>query len=212
MDDHQREEFIGKIGISSEENDDNSDTSADSEPHKYSCKRCQVTPPPASSPAPPRPAVILQRGLGGSRPVARASWVGRGWWLSSWDHGLRLGAGLHAAEGLPRVGDRWPEAELHVCSRWPGERRSLCEALAVADQAVLCSSQHLVWSRQGWWLEVSWVGAERPSGGPVRRAGQLAPASCTPAHSALGGIPLWPGRPGARRGVGSSGPGGRRLG
>lgn len=42
MDDHQREEFIGKIGISSEENDDNSDTSADSEPHKYSCKRCQV--------------------------------------------------------------------------------------------------------------------------------------------------------------------------
>lgn len=43
MDDHQREEFIGKIGISSEENDDNSDESADSEPHKYSCKRCQVT-------------------------------------------------------------------------------------------------------------------------------------------------------------------------
>lgn len=42
MDDHQREEFIGKIGISSEENDDNSDESADSEPHKYSCKRCQV--------------------------------------------------------------------------------------------------------------------------------------------------------------------------
>ncbi|XP_068770815.1 PR domain zinc finger protein 15 isoform X15 [Struthio camelus] len=39
MDDHQREEFIGKIGISSEENDDNSDESADSEPHKYSCKR-----------------------------------------------------------------------------------------------------------------------------------------------------------------------------
>uniref|UniRef100_A0A2K6JW56 PR/SET domain 15 n=1 Tax=Rhinopithecus bieti TaxID=61621 RepID=A0A2K6JW56_RHIBE len=43
MDDHQREEFIGKIGISSEENDDNSDESADSEPHKYSCKRCQLT-------------------------------------------------------------------------------------------------------------------------------------------------------------------------
>ncbi|XP_051485006.1 PR domain zinc finger protein 15 isoform X1 [Apus apus] len=43
MDDHQREEFIGKIGISSEENDDNSDGSADSEPHKYSCKRCQLT-------------------------------------------------------------------------------------------------------------------------------------------------------------------------
>ncbi|XP_074156577.1 PR domain zinc finger protein 15 isoform X1 [Sminthopsis crassicaudata] len=42
MDDHQREEFIGKIGISSEEND-NSDESADSEPHKYSCKRCQLT-------------------------------------------------------------------------------------------------------------------------------------------------------------------------
>lgn len=42
MDDHQREEFIGKIGISSEENDDNSDESADLEPHKYSCKRCQV--------------------------------------------------------------------------------------------------------------------------------------------------------------------------
>lgn len=42
MDDHQREEFIGKIGISSEENDDNSDESADSEPHKYNCKRCQV--------------------------------------------------------------------------------------------------------------------------------------------------------------------------
>lgn len=45
MDDHQREEFIGKIGISSEENDDHSDESADSEPHKYSCKRCQVTGP-----------------------------------------------------------------------------------------------------------------------------------------------------------------------
>uniref|UniRef100_A0A8D1TH78 PR domain zinc finger protein 15 n=1 Tax=Sus scrofa TaxID=9823 RepID=A0A8D1TH78_PIG len=43
MDDHQRAEFIGKIGISSEENDDNSDESADSEPHKYSCKRCQLT-------------------------------------------------------------------------------------------------------------------------------------------------------------------------
>ncbi|XP_054983656.1 PR domain zinc finger protein 15 isoform X2 [Sorex araneus] len=43
MDEHQREEFIGKIGISSEENDDNSDGSADSEPHKYSCKRCQLT-------------------------------------------------------------------------------------------------------------------------------------------------------------------------
>ncbi|XP_039713539.1 PR domain zinc finger protein 15 isoform X5 [Pteropus medius] len=42
MDDQQREEFIGKIGISSEEND-NSDESADSEPHKYSCKRCQLT-------------------------------------------------------------------------------------------------------------------------------------------------------------------------
>ncbi|KAJ6662396.1 hypothetical protein lerEdw1_011809, partial [Lerista edwardsae] len=42
MDDHQREEFIGKIGISSEENDENSDGSVDSEPHKYSCKRCQV--------------------------------------------------------------------------------------------------------------------------------------------------------------------------
>lgn len=45
MDDHQREEFIGKIGISSEENDDHSDESADSEPHKYSCKRCQVSGP-----------------------------------------------------------------------------------------------------------------------------------------------------------------------
>ncbi|XP_061483575.1 PR domain zinc finger protein 15 isoform X2 [Rhineura floridana] len=43
MDDHQREEFIGKIGISSEENDENSDESVDSEPHKYSCKRCQLT-------------------------------------------------------------------------------------------------------------------------------------------------------------------------
>ncbi|XP_066475777.1 PR domain zinc finger protein 15 isoform X2 [Tiliqua scincoides] len=43
MDDHQREEFIGKIGISSEENDENSDGSMDSEPHKYSCKRCQLT-------------------------------------------------------------------------------------------------------------------------------------------------------------------------
>uniref|UniRef100_A0A8D0ED75 PR domain zinc finger protein 15 n=1 Tax=Salvator merianae TaxID=96440 RepID=A0A8D0ED75_SALMN len=43
MDDHQREEFIGKIGISSEENDENSDGSVDSEPHKYSCKRCQLT-------------------------------------------------------------------------------------------------------------------------------------------------------------------------
>lgn len=52
MDDHQREEFIGKIGISSEENDDNSDESADSEPHKYSCKRCQVTTAGASGRVP----------------------------------------------------------------------------------------------------------------------------------------------------------------
>ncbi|XP_068126484.1 PR domain zinc finger protein 15 isoform X2 [Hyperolius riggenbachi] len=43
MNDQQREEFIGKIGISSEDNDDNSDGSADSEPHKYACKRCQIS-------------------------------------------------------------------------------------------------------------------------------------------------------------------------
>ncbi|XP_029434311.1 PR domain zinc finger protein 15 isoform X2 [Rhinatrema bivittatum] len=43
MDDQQREEFIGKIGISSEDNEDNSDESADSEPHKYGCKRCQLS-------------------------------------------------------------------------------------------------------------------------------------------------------------------------
>ncbi|XP_069801581.1 PR domain zinc finger protein 15 isoform X4 [Dendropsophus ebraccatus] len=43
MNDQQREEFIGKIGISSEDNDDNSDGSADSEPHKYGCKRCQIS-------------------------------------------------------------------------------------------------------------------------------------------------------------------------
>lgn len=63
MDDHQREEFIGKIGISSEENDDNSDESADSEPHKYSCKRCQVT----------GRSERRGRGLGtGCRPTGRA--------------------------------------------------------------------------------------------------------------------------------------------
>ncbi|KAM4795603.1 PR domain zinc finger protein 15 [Rhinophrynus dorsalis] len=43
MNDQQREEFIGKIGISSEDNDDNSDGSVESEPHKYSCKRCQIS-------------------------------------------------------------------------------------------------------------------------------------------------------------------------
>ncbi|XP_063303071.1 PR domain zinc finger protein 15 [Pelobates fuscus] len=43
MNDQQREEFIGKIGISSEDNDDNSDGSLDSELHKYSCKRCQIS-------------------------------------------------------------------------------------------------------------------------------------------------------------------------
>ncbi|XP_053561877.1 PR domain zinc finger protein 15 [Bombina bombina] len=43
MNEQQREEFIGKIGISSEDNDDNSDGSCDSEPHKYSCKRCQIS-------------------------------------------------------------------------------------------------------------------------------------------------------------------------
>uniref|UniRef100_H3B928 PR/SET domain 15 n=1 Tax=Latimeria chalumnae TaxID=7897 RepID=H3B928_LATCH len=41
MDDQQREEFISKIGISSEENDENSDGDEDTEPHKYSCKKCQ---------------------------------------------------------------------------------------------------------------------------------------------------------------------------
>ncbi|XP_077335981.1 PR domain zinc finger protein 15 isoform X2 [Lithobates pipiens] len=43
MNDQQREEFIRKIGISSEDNDDNSDGSVDSEPHKYACKRCQIS-------------------------------------------------------------------------------------------------------------------------------------------------------------------------
>ncbi|XP_030059675.1 PR domain zinc finger protein 15 isoform X1 [Microcaecilia unicolor] len=43
MNDQQREEFIGKIGISSEDNEDNSDECADSEPHKYGCKRCQLS-------------------------------------------------------------------------------------------------------------------------------------------------------------------------
>ncbi|XP_064412935.1 PR domain zinc finger protein 15 [Latimeria chalumnae] len=43
MDDQQREEFISKIGISSEENDENSDGDEDTEPHKYSCKKCQLT-------------------------------------------------------------------------------------------------------------------------------------------------------------------------
>lgn len=70
MDDHQREEFIGKIGISSEENDDNSDTSADSEPHKYSCKRCQV---PAASRPGRHPA---EGGLGGQPAPAAPRGVG----------------------------------------------------------------------------------------------------------------------------------------
>ncbi|OCT91308.1 PR domain zinc finger protein 15 isoform X2 [Xenopus laevis] len=43
MNDQQREEFIGKIGISSEDNDENSDGSVETEPHKYSCKRCQIS-------------------------------------------------------------------------------------------------------------------------------------------------------------------------
>ncbi|KAM9320391.1 PR domain zinc finger protein 15 [Gastrophryne carolinensis] len=43
MNDEQREEFIGRIGISSEDNDDLSDGSVDSEPHKYACKRCQIS-------------------------------------------------------------------------------------------------------------------------------------------------------------------------
>nr|DBA34537.1 TPA: hypothetical protein GDO54_002088 [Pyxicephalus adspersus] len=43
MNDQQRDEFIRKIGISSEDNDDNSDASGDSEPHKYACKRCQIS-------------------------------------------------------------------------------------------------------------------------------------------------------------------------
>lgn len=41
MDDYQREEFIGKIGIFLEENDDNFDESVDLEFYKYSCKWCQ---------------------------------------------------------------------------------------------------------------------------------------------------------------------------
>lgn len=170
MDDHQREEFIGKIGISSEENDDNSDTSADSEPHKYSCKRCQVTLPPPQPPAPPpgnpapHPPPLRAPWLSSCREAwvraGRATCLlGRaGVVVSSCDHGLRPGADLHAAEVLARVGERWLEAELHVCHRWPGERRSLCEALVAADQAALCS-RHLVWSRQGRRVEVSWVGS-----------------------------------------------------
>ncbi|KAG8450152.1 hypothetical protein GDO86_002689 [Hymenochirus boettgeri] len=43
MNEQQREEFIGKIGISSEDNDENSDESVEPEPHKYNCKRCQIS-------------------------------------------------------------------------------------------------------------------------------------------------------------------------
>ncbi|XP_069492133.1 PR domain zinc finger protein 15 isoform X2 [Ambystoma mexicanum] len=43
MDDQQRDDFLGKIGISSDENDENSDGDAEVELHKYSCKRCQLS-------------------------------------------------------------------------------------------------------------------------------------------------------------------------
>ncbi|XP_041088971.1 PR domain zinc finger protein 15 [Polyodon spathula] len=46
MDEHQREEFIGKIGISLEDEDGDSeeeDGEDDMELHKYSCKKCQVS-------------------------------------------------------------------------------------------------------------------------------------------------------------------------
>lgn len=98
MDDHQREEFIGKIGISSEENDDNSDTSADSEPHKYSCKRCQVL------------AVRLGAPAGGRRLLPQTHCVGsRGCWarlplLTRTSGSGPPVAGLCATAWLTRVG------------------------------------------------------------------------------------------------------------
>lgn len=117
MDDHQREEFIGKIGISSEENDDNSDTSADSEPHKYSCKRCQVL---ASR--------LCARAWGEARPTPRG--LGgrpRGWvvWFPLHDHCLRLVTGLQAAKWPTRVGDPWLEVVLHDSGSLPCEQWSL---------------------------------------------------------------------------------------
>lgn len=127
-------------------------------------------PAPAAAPAPPpgnpapHPPPLRAPWLSSCREAwvraGRATCLlGRaGVVVSSCDHGLRPGADLHAAEVLARVGERWLEAELHVCHRWPGERRSLCEALVAADQAALCS-RHLVWSRQGRRVEVSWVGS-----------------------------------------------------
>lgn len=89
MDDHQREEFIGKIGISSEENDGDSDESADSEPHKYSCKRCQV---PSGQPWDTRVAGVAPgRGAAGAQALCevgracppRPGFLGPGWgWAS----------------------------------------------------------------------------------------------------------------------------------
>lgn len=100
MDDHQREEFIGKIGISSEENDDNSDESADSEPHKYSCKRCQVGrpgPPRAGAPRPGTHVQVSQR-----LPVSRCFW------------GL-VHVGL-AAVTCPPSQSQSPDWSLHSCA------------------------------------------------------------------------------------------------
>lgn len=100
MDDHQREEFIGKIGISSEENDDNSDESADSEPHKYSCKRCQVGrpgPPRAGAPRPGTHVQVSQR-----LPVSRCF---RGL--------VRVGL---AAVTCPPSQSQSPDWSLHSCA------------------------------------------------------------------------------------------------
>lgn len=194
MDDHQREEFIGKIGISSEENEDNSDTSADSEPHKYSCKRCQVTLPPS----PPLCARLSScreawvgagratRLLGGAGVVALflrprpRSQTGRG------------AADLHAAEGLARVGERWLAAGLHVCCGWPVSAGP-CVRLWRPQTRQLRARRGTWYGaiRAGGWRPAGW-GAERPRGGPLegRSAGARLLHPCalhTRRHPSLSG-------------------------
>lgn len=111
MDDQQREEFIGKIGISSEENDGTSDESADSEPHKYSCKRCQVTGPAAFRPWGCRaagPQGLWRRG-GASQMSRKAPQVS--------SHLRDVGYGSHRHQGTTVSESVW-STRACVADRW----------------------------------------------------------------------------------------------
>lgn len=151
MDDQQREEFIGKIGISSEENDGTSDESADSEPHKYSCKRCQVTGPAAFRPWGCR-ALALGGHLTDVPEGAPGLVASQGCWirvsppsgpLSQNQCGPHVPVCLTGGDPCPR---RWAQARAPLSSACPPHGRDPClEAGGAVSFQQFCCTASLLW-------------------------------------------------------------------